>query len=262
MTDSLHEEAFTEDVLSDTLVIRQHTRGYRFGLDAVLLATDLPPAQLNKGPIIELGAAHGPVALSVASRLEHAHVIAIELQASLFHLLQHNASQHDFGTSHVECIHGDIRDVRALGVSTPASLVLFNPPYFPVHARRISPNPERASARSEVEGTFEEFLRAAQALLTPKGWCKCVLPPWRMASMWRAIHGTDFGCESLRMVHAKPQKDAYLMEVVLRRASAAETIVRAPLYIQQADGYDSEEVRARLHAVARPPHVSSQEPAV
>lgn len=260
MEGSLDEEAFTEDVLSDTLTIRQHTRGYRFGLDAVLLATDLPAFAPTAGPIIELGAAHGPVALSVASRLDGAHVIAVEVQASLFHLLQHNAAHHDFGTSRVECIHGDVRDTQALGVGAPASLVLFNPPYFPLHARRLSPVRERAVARSEVEGTFEDFLRAAQALLTPKGWCKFVLPPWRMTSMWRAIAATDFGCESLRMIHAKPDKDAYLMEVVVRRASSAETVARAPLYIQGADGYDSEEVTARLHAVARPPHASTPGP--
>ena len=243
---------YTEDALSDTLIIRQRAQGYRFGVDAILLATDLPPFDLEAGPIVELGAAHGPVALSVAARLRHAKVIAVELQASLFELLQHNASRHDFGTSHVHCIKGDVRDPRSLGIATPASLVLFNPPYFPVHARRVSPVTERAVARSEIEGTFVDFLRAAQALLAPKGWCKCLLPPWRMGAMWRALQETDFGCESLRMVHARPEKDAYLMEIVLRRASAAETVVRPPLYIQQADGYDSQEVRARTRACARP----------
>lgn len=58
----------TIDVISDRLKIRQSRKGYRFGLDALLLSTDLPELGEDAPVVYELGAGQGAVSLSIASR--------------------------------------------------------------------------------------------------------------------------------------------------------------------------------------------------
>lgn len=249
----LVDGAWSDDVISDCLIIRQHKAGYRFGIDALLLATDLPAFERVGQHIIEFGAAHGPVCLSIASRLESVDVLGVEVQTSLSDLLRHNIehNQNLFGSSSVRCLHADVRDVRDHVSAHQAALVLFNPPYFPLSKRRPSQHQERAIARHEVKGSLGDFIRAAQFVLHPKGWCKFVLPPWRMTELFSIVSQTDFGLSSLRFIHANTRQPAYLVEVLLRRASNTDMLVHPMLCIRGEDGYYTQEISQRVAGAAR-----------
>ncbi|MFB6350391.1 MAG: methyltransferase, partial [Bradymonadaceae bacterium] len=94
----------TRDTIAEgALTIYQREDGYRFGLDAVLLATDLPGFD-ETGRIVELGAAQGIVALSLASQHPEADVLAVERQDSLFELLEQNIRENDLA-DRVEARH-------------------------------------------------------------------------------------------------------------------------------------------------------------
>lgn len=247
--------SFSDDVISDCLTIRQSKTGYRFGLDALLLATDLPPFERINRHVIEFGPAHGPVCLSIASRLADLSVVGVEVQDDLLMLLQHNIEHNHFGSSVVEAMLGNVKQIKTLLPSHQASLVLFNPPYFPLKKRRVAPNPQRAIARHEVEGTLHDFIMAAQYVLHPKGWCKFVIPPWRLMDAMSSWTQTDFGCVSIRTIHANPQTEAYLLEVVLRRGARTDMMMPPALYIRDKDGFYTDEVCQRLaHAACAEPH--------
>lgn len=80
------------------LTIFQHQHGYRFGLDALLLATDLQRFGLggaaraagSRPLVVELGAAQGVVSLCIARQFPHVDVLALERQAGLSQLLKRN----------------------------------------------------------------------------------------------------------------------------------------------------------------------------
>lgn len=238
---------WTDDVISDVLTIRQHRRGYRFGIDALLLATDLPPWSGQR--ILELGAAHGPVSLSLAMRLEHVEVTALEVQPPLYSLLEHNSTQ-DFGTSQVSCLLADVCNIRQVCASHAFDLVVFNPPYFPIQKRRPSEHKERAIARHEVLASLDDFLSAAQYTLRPKGWCKFVIPPWRLPDVYAFAQRSDFGIVSCRSIHADQNQDAYLCEVVMRRGARVDLTLRPMLCIRDEAGYYTQEVCQRVASAA------------
>ena len=242
----------TRDVVSDgALVIQQSESGYRFGLDAVLLATDLPQIPFE-GSVVDLGAGTGVVGLMVAKRRADVRVKALEVQPTLFDLLVANIQENALDNQ-VSALKGDVRQHQLLLSSHWADLVLMNPPYYRIGQGRVSPNRERAAAHQELHGTLRDFIVAAQYALKPRGYLKLVIPPLRLQDLMLEIRKSDFSGQSVRFIHAKPQRNAYLMEWVLRRGGSGQLSVLPPLVLNDDDSSAfTREVRLRFAGAALP----------
>lgn len=238
----------TRDVVSDgALVIQQSESGYRFGLDAVLLATDLPHVPLD-GHVVDLGAGTGAVGLMVAKRRPDTTVEAIEVQPSLHDLLLLNIRENDL-EERVAGLKGDVRQHQLLLSAHSADLVLMNPPYYRIGQGRVSPNRERAAAHQELHGSLRDFIVAAQYVLKPRAYLKLVLPPMRLSDLMLEIRKSDFSPQSVRFIHAKPGRDAYLMEWLFRRGGTGQLAVLPPLTLNEGEGF-TPEVRDRFAGAA------------
>ena len=243
MSDADTEE-LTRDLFFDgELAIWQRTTGYRFGLDALLLATDLPDLP-DEPTIVDLGAGQGPVGLTIAHHYPDARVVCIERQKSLLELLHRNIAENDL--DNVEVIAGDLRDHRDIFTPHSADLVLCNPPYYPTGSRRPSPVEERAVARHELHGDLGDFVAASAYVLSQRGWLQMFTPPMRMMDAMTAAESTDLRPVSLRFYHADADDDAYLIQYRWRRGGAPDFAIRPPLYIYQAPGLYSPEVAGRI----------------
>ncbi len=239
------EEEWDEAVISNDLVVRQRIKGYRFGLDALLLATDLP--EPGEGAVVwELGAGQGAVALSVAAREPGWEVVALERHEGLLAALRENIERNG---SRVRALEGDVRERAALPHGV-AQLVLCNPPYFNPNSRRVSEDGERACARYELHGGLGDFARAAAKLLAPRGVFKVIAPPERLEDVLREASSAGLGAERVRFVHDTAQASAYLCEVWCRRGGKAVLEVRAPLVVRGEDGRYTGEVASRVAGAA------------
>ena len=248
----------TLDIISDRLQIAQHRRGYRFGLDALLLATDLPDeetwaARARRARVVELGAGHGAVALCIAARHKGVvHVSAIEREPGMCGLLRANVARNSphIDPEALEVIEGDIRSFREFASPHTADLVVCNPPYWPKGSRRPSANPQRAAAHHELFGGFDDFLAASQYILDPKGWLKIILPPHRIPHLVVYLEPLDLKWTRARFVHTSPSQPAYLVECTLRRGRAKDLSISPPLFVREAHGAYSEEVARRVAGAA------------
>ena len=243
MSDDKTDE-LTRDLLYDgELAIWQRRQGYRFGLDALLLATSLP--DMPEDPtIVDLGAGQGVVALTVALRHPEAQVIAVERQDSLIELLHRNIDENEL--SNVEVIGGDLREFRDLLTPHTADLVLCNPPFYPTGQRRPSPVRERAEARHELHGDLGDFLAASAYVAGQRGWVQMLTPPLRMTDALAGADATDLSPVDLRFYHPSADEDAYLIRYRWRRGGAPDFAIRPPLYIYQSEGVYSTEVAERI----------------
>ncbi len=242
------DRELTRDTIAEgALAIWQHAEGYRFGLDAVLLATDLPEFDPS-GRVVELGAGQGVVALCIASRHSDLEVVAVERHGSLYALLERNIEENEL-EGRVEPRRGDVREYRDLFEPHSADLVVCNPPYFRLGERRRSDDAERAAARHELEGSLADFVRAAQYVLNLKGHLKLIVPPLRVSDLYAAVRETDLSFVSLRYFHSREGDDAYLAECLLRRGGAPDIRVRSPLFVYDGSEYGAE-VRERIDTAA------------
>lgn len=233
----------TQDTLAN-LTILQHKKGYRFGIDAVLLATDL--SEIVGPRVAELGAGQGAVSLAIATQFPNTNIVAFERQTGLFELLDENIKANAL-SSQITPIHDDIRAIRDTRKEFAQSmdLVVFNPPFFEPNSGRLSPNLERREAHQTLHGGIPEFLEVSRWLLKPRGRIKAVAPPSKLAEFFGVCAASDLGLETLRMAHARAHNDAYLAEVVLRRDFQGELVVKPALVVHENHEF-SPEVQARL----------------
>jgi tRNA1Val (adenine37-N6)-methyltransferase len=178
--------AFSEDRFLDGRVIaRQPIRGFRSGLDAVMLAAAVPAAAGDH--VLELGCGAGVGSLCLAARVESCVITGIDTLGDLVDLANDNARANGM-ESRVHFVAGD-------ALNPPAALrrsfdhVLVNPPFHDDEGD-ISPDRARALAlqdggrlgdwistglkRVKSQGTFTSIIRAdrlAEALaeLPPRG---------------------------------------------------------------------------------------------
>jgi tRNA1Val (adenine37-N6)-methyltransferase len=240
---------YSDDVLcGGALSLRQHTgpAAYRFGLDSLLLATDLP-AVADDGLVVDLGAGNGVVGLCAALQRRRGRLLLVERQPGLAQLCRLNSA--------VACVAARVAeaDVRVLPSwlasveAATACLVLCNPPFF---AAAGGTETERAAARQELHGSLADFLGAAEAALADSGRAaaKFVVPPARLPELLGGLR--SMRCASLRFVHAAPGAEAHLVEVVLRKRDAPHMRVCPPLFVRGEDGRYSEEVARRIASAA------------
>ena len=248
------DEKTRDVVFGGEVKLWQSKKGYRFGLDALLLATDLPELVCEapeKPRVLELGAGQGAVALTIARQHQDWEILALERQPALLEHLQENILENEL--KNVGVISGDLREYRRLLDPQCIDLVVANPPYYALGSRRPSENKERAAARHELFGGITDFLAAAIYALKPRGLAKVILPPLRLHEALNAASTTDLRLQSLRFYHTDKEADAYLVEIIWRRGAAPDVQIKPPLYIyaDASAGLYSPEVAQRLRRETR-----------
>lgn len=100
VSDAAVSRSASPDVTDDAFLggrvrIQQPRKGYRAGLDAVLLAAACPLLDGEAGAIIDAGAGVGTVGLCIARRIARACVVLVEREAELAALARANVARND-----------------------------------------------------------------------------------------------------------------------------------------------------------------------
>jgi tRNA1Val (adenine37-N6)-methyltransferase len=220
--------------------VLQARRGYRFGLDAVLLAAFAARVHPG-GPLLELGAGSGVVSLLLVKQFGVAPVTALELQPGLHARLVRNVALNGCA-DRLTAVQGDWRALSGATPGAPFAHVVANPPYYAPAAGRVSPEEERRLARHEVNGDFASLALAARRLLRPDGVLTVVHLASRLGEVLPLLAGHGFAAQQLRLVHPRVDAPAKLLLVSARKGGGADLTVLPPLVVHGdgPDGYGPE----------------------
>ena len=231
------------------LTLLQDTGGYRFSLDAFLLADFVLPAAA--GPLLDLGTGCGVIALLLARRFPHRHIVGVELQETLATLARHNVV-HNGLAAQVEVVRADVRCARHLFVAGAFGTVVCNPPYRTAGSGRLNPNPAKAMARHELTLTLEQLLQACQHVLTRRGLLALVYHPSRLAELCVRLTAARLCPRRLRLVHSTPQAPASLALLEAVQGGKEALTVLPPLYVYAGRGCYTAEMQAIFQGRALP----------
>jgi tRNA1Val (adenine37-N6)-methyltransferase len=225
------------------LSILQRKDGYRFSLDAPLLAHFVAPRSGER--IADLGTGNGVIGLVLATLHKRVRVVGIEVQAAMAERADRNAALNRL-QDRATVIHGDVRLIRDLCPLASFDVVVCNPPYRVLKSGRLNPDDERRIARHEVKGSLRDFLRAASYLLRQKGRSAWVFPATRAIDLLLAMRQEGIEPKRLRLVHSFEGGPATLVLAEGVRGGKCELEVMAPLVIYGADRRYTPEARAML----------------
>lgn len=256
------EHTLTDDaILRGKLRLLQPARGYRFNLDALLLA-HFAGAVVPQPPtlVIDLGAGCGVIGLLLARRWGRCRSRLVERQPELALLAAQNAARNGLA-GRVRVVLGDLRESRRWRPRATAARVLAvcNPPFFRLNSGRFSPDPMVAGAKHELTCTLAELLRASAGGLRPGDALALIHLATRHGELLRAL--PDHRLEPLRLRLVLPAPGCAATRVLLlarrrletatdqRRASSqsGSTLIEdPPLVVHRAPGVYSAELRRLL----------------
>ena len=223
------------------LTLHQNPHGYRFALDAFLLA-DFVPSHTG-GPVIELGTGCGIVACLLARRFPASSIVGLELQASLAAVAQRNV-MHNGLARQISIVRGDMRGAVSCLAPARFAAVVCNPPYRAVGRGRLNPNAEKAIARHEVAVTLGQVVQTAHRLLKRRGRLALVYHPSRLAELCGRLQAADLNPWRLRFVHPNRHAPATMVLVEGLRGGRDTLEVLPPLVVYQATNIYSAEMQA------------------
>lgn len=211
----------------------QKKQGYRFSLDAVLLAglTSWRPPE----KIMDLGAGCGIVSLILARRFPGASVVGVECQPDLADLARRNVLLNGLSKQvHIRALA--MQDLPRHYPPAAFDLLVSNPPYRPVGAGRLNPDSQKAIARHELQGSLEVVAHSAAYLLPPRGRLAVLYPAWRLVHLCTVLRSHRLEPKTLRLIHSRPGEEACLVWLEARRNGREELKVLPPLVIYQTPG--------------------------
>lgn len=157
------EDALTLDrFLGGALAVWQPRRGYRAGVDPVLLAASVPDGVQT---VLDLGCGVGVAGLCVAHRLRNVRVTGLELQPDYADLARRNAAENDLP---VEVFTGDLVRMPEALRARRFDHVIANPPYFRRDQSVAASDPGREVALGEGVA-LELWVQAAARRVVDRG---------------------------------------------------------------------------------------------
>jgi len=237
-----HDE--TLDVLYEgKLRLFQDRNGYRFSLDALLLAHFMTCRRGEK--IVDLGTGNGVIALTLAYLHSSLAITGVEIQLSMLDRATRNVRMNGF-QERITITRADVRNIQKTLSPESFAAVVCNPPYRRPTSGRISPNIERRIARHEIAAGLADFLRAAAHLLPTKGRIAMVYPALRVVDLLQSMRNIKLEPKRLRMVHSFADTKASLVLVEAVKGGRSGNEVLAPLVVYEKGKQYTTEVEAML----------------
>ena len=234
----ISESETTLDDLQNGYFIRQYRKGFRFGMDAVLLA-DFAEIK-RKENVLDLGSGTGIIPLLLAARTESRAIRGIELFRKNVLLARENIALNSL-EDRIEIQCGDIKNIRDLYGEASFDAVVTNPPYMPAGHGARAPEREVAAARHEICCTIRDIAAAAAYVLKSSGKIYMVHRPSRLSDIFRAFSEKKLEIKILRFIH--PHSGSEPNMVLVRAVKGASPGIRVlpPLYIYDEKGHYTEE---------------------
>lgn len=197
-----------EDETLDTfyqgrILALQKKQGYRFSIDAPLLADFVRPEENED--LLELGAGNGIISLLLSTK-KFRSLTAVEIQLSLADLARRNVFLNNL-QDRIQIVH---QDLRSFDPGIKYNVIFSNPPYHRKDNGRQSINLEKAIAKHELKCEISDIMRTASRLLKKKGRVYFIFPVRREEEFMRAVENVDLRISKRRDVSPREKSASHL----------------------------------------------------
>ena len=226
-----NEELYTEDfIFGKQVLLKQLKKGYRFGSDAVLLASYI---NANKSLLLDLGAGVGAVSLGVAWRNPECQIVAVEKDPEISGLLLENIAANGMSkqvtTEHISIEHLP-KDFESY-----FDHVIANPP-FHKHTGTRSTNRHRNLAHIGDGTHLTDWLKHAVWACRSKGYVSFMIRADRTDEVISFLNASKMGEVTLYPIWPVEGNPANRIIVSARKDSKTGSILLPGITLHNTDG--------------------------
>ncbi len=244
---SIPDDELTRDAfLGGRLHLWQPRRGYRAGIDPVLLAAAVE-ARAGQS-VLDLGCGAGTALLCLGARVAGLDLNGLEVQPAYAGLARRNAAANGFDA---RIVAGDVARMPAELKARAFDRVIANPPYFDRRRGTAATLAERETALGGALD-LEAWIDAGSRRLAPRGTLTVIQRADRLPELMTAM-AARLGSLELRPVAPRAGRDAIL--VLVRGIKGGRSPARlAPPFVLHgpaAHGADGDDFAPAARAVLR-----------
>lgn len=235
----LKQDEKIEDLQCRGLKLIQNTRGFCFGVDAVLLANF---ADIRKdAKVIDLGTGTGIIPVLLAGKTEAKSIVGLEIQENMAEMASRSVLLNNL-QDRISIVHGDIKESHSLFGPAQFDVVLSNPPYMNNGGGLINSIDMKAISRHEILCSLEDVIKAGARLLKPGGQLAMVHRPERLVDIIYLMRSYKVEPKFIRFIHPSPYKRPNLLLVKGSKGGRPQLKMHDPLYVYNEKGEFSEEI--------------------
>ncbi len=233
-----------EDLQLKGLRILQKREGFRFGMEAVLLA-DFAGIGRNSR-VADLGSGNGILPLLLWGRDKGREYYALEARGESADLAERNAALNGL-ENRIHVYHCDVSRAGDIPEARGVDAVVCNPPWEQPGTGPVNDRPALSQARHQQEDTLQRFFRAAYSLLRPRGRLYVVYPAAGILTLFLALRKERLEPKKYRLVYPTAEHPARMVLTEAVRDGKPGLSPMKPLLIQTSEGLLTNELKSIYH---------------
>lgn len=237
---TLRQDEKLDELFNGRLKIIQKKEGYRFSVDALLLAHF--SSHLAAHSIIDLGTGSGIIPLILAGKSAAPAIVGVEVQEEMADMARRTISLNELA-GRVTILCEDMRNIGDCFPPASFDLVVSNPPYYPVSTGRINPTEQKAIARHEIMLSLEDLVAGARYLVKPTGCAVIIFPAKRLSELLSALTRSAMKPRLLRIIYSQEKGEGKLVIVEACKGGNPELEITQPFFVYDQEGGYSEEMQ-------------------
>ncbi len=226
------------------ILILQKKKGYRFAVDAPLLADFIQTRASDE--ILELGAGNAIISVLLSIK-PFKQITALEIQESLADMARRNLKLNRLEKK-VSVICGDLRRYQP---GKKFDVIFSNPPYIRKGEGYLSSSLEKSIAKHELECDIFDIIEKTAELLKSEGRAYFVYPAKRRDDFLQAAQKNGLKLKAIRFVHPRRASPPHLFLAECGYQSEKEAVL-LPFILYDEQGHytaEAEEIfRGRVRA--------------
>ena len=217
----------------------QNPEWFCYGVDAVLIADF---AKMKKGAkAADLGTGTGIIPLILKHKYDPALVYAVEVQPEVAALAEKTVKVNGLQEC-IRVIGANVKDAAGIIGEGSLDAVVTNPPYVAKGGGIPGEDPVENTARQETEGTLEDFVRCAAALLKERGDFYMIHRPARLADVVEACRKHRLEPKELQFIQPREGKAPNIFMIHCVKYGGPELRFLDPVCVYDGKGNYSPEI--------------------
>jgi tRNA1(Val) A37 N6-methylase TrmN6 len=227
-------------LIEGQLFILQVQEHFRFGIDAVLLANWV---KIRRGDtVIDLGTGTGVIPLLITYKQNPERVVGVEIQEEMAALAQRSVELNQL-EERIQIVHRDLRQIRQFFPANSFSLVVSNPPYFPVGSGERNLIDKKAVARHEVNCSLQNLVGAAAYLLGTRGRFDLIHRVERIPEIFQELQAKGLEPKVMRLIQSRAGQEPNLVLIEAVKDARPGLKIERHLVIYEPSGEYTDEVK-------------------
>lgn len=229
-----------EDLECNGLKIIQSKDGFRFGIDAVILA-DFAKKGINKSNVLDIGTGTGIISILLAGKTNAKKIIGLDVQKQVCDMAKRSVLLNRL-EDRIEIVNEDIKSIDKIIEKNTIDVIVTNPPYQKNNTGLTSENKAEMISRHEVLCTFEDICNAAKYALKQNGEMYIIHRPERLVDIIYYLKNNNIEPKEIRFVepHSGEKPNMVLVKAIKDGKSFLK--VHEPLIVYNAEGNYTREI--------------------